>query len=182
MANRCRVVLSSTGVHTVLIKHMVTTCNSPKIITSHTTNIIDNSIPVAKGNDIMDFNVKMPIWRESIVQIHAMECEEVRWECEHESPAVAYQRFFFSGVVLQIQLRTEGRQNGDLGAVAPYSGVPLNMQMGETRIISLLRMYFPRNWEFGSALSKLRNSRGGTPQTPPRHATDLQHRISRPLW
>jgi hypothetical protein len=50
---------------------MVTTCNSPKIITSNTTDIIDNSIPVAKGNDIMDFNVKMPIWRESIAQIHA---------------------------------------------------------------------------------------------------------------
>jgi hypothetical protein len=30
-------------------------------------------------------------------------------------------------------------------------------------------MYFPRNWEFGSDLSKLRNNFGGvwTPQTPP---------------
>ena len=27
------------------------------------------------------------------------------------------------GVVQQIQLRTEDRENGDLGAVAPYSGV-----------------------------------------------------------
>jgi hypothetical protein len=34
--------------------------------------------------------------------------------------------------------------------------------MSETRIlIRLLRMYFPRNWEFGSALSKLRNFGGG---------------------
>jgi hypothetical protein len=48
--------------------------------------------------------------------------------------------------------------------------------MSETRILSrLLRMYFSRNWEFGSALSKLRNLWGGclNPQTPPsvRHWT-----------
>jgi hypothetical protein len=54
---------------------------------------------------------------------------------------------FFRGVQ-QIYLRTEGRENGDMGAVAPYSGVSLNLQMGENRIIRLLRMYFPRNWEF----------------------------------
>jgi hypothetical protein len=30
-------------------------------------------------------------------------------------------------------------------------------------MIRLLRMYFPRNWEFGSALSKPRNFGGGTP-------------------
>ena len=30
---------------------------------------------------------------------------------------------FCSGGVQQIQLRTEDRENGDLGAVAPYSGV-----------------------------------------------------------
>jgi hypothetical protein len=72
-------------------------------------------------------------------------------------------RNFFGGWgVHQIQLRTEGRENRDLGAVAPLSGVPLNLQMSETRIlIRLLRMYFPRNWEFGSALSKLRNFVGG---------------------
>jgi hypothetical protein len=40
--------------------------------------------------------------------------------------------------------------------------------MSETRIlIRLLQMYFPRNWEFGSALSKLRNFGGfEPPQTP----------------
>jgi hypothetical protein len=34
-------------------------------------------------------------------------------------------------------------------------------------------MYFPRNWEFGSALSKLQNFGGGglKPQTPLRYAT-----------
>jgi hypothetical protein len=50
-------------------------------------------------------------------------------------------------------MRTEGRENGDLGAPAPYSGVPLDFKMSETHIlIRLLRMYFPRNWKFGSAL------------------------------
>jgi hypothetical protein len=64
--------------------------------------------------------------------------------------------------VKQIQLKTEGRKNGNLWAVAPQSGVPLSLEMSETRIlIRLLRMYFPRNWEFGSALLKLRNFGGG---------------------
>jgi hypothetical protein len=31
--------------------------------------------------------------------------------------------FFFGGGVQQIQLRTEDRENGDLGALAPKSGV-----------------------------------------------------------
>jgi hypothetical protein len=42
--------------------------------------------------------------------------------------------------------------------------------MGETRIlIRLLRMYFPRNWKFGSVLSKIRNFGGGglNPQGTP---------------
>jgi hypothetical protein len=33
--------------------------------------------------------------------------------------AVAYPGFFFGGGVQQIQLRTEDRENGDLGGVAP---------------------------------------------------------------
>ena len=37
--------------------------------------------------------------------------------------AVAYPEIVFGGGVQQIQLRTEDRQNGDLGAVAPLSGV-----------------------------------------------------------
>jgi hypothetical protein len=85
-------------------------------------------------------------------------------------PPVAYPGIFSGGRGLarnffrggggfqQIQLRTDGRENGDLGALAQKSVVPLNLQMSETRIlIRLLRMYFPRNWEFSSALSKLRN-------------------------
>jgi hypothetical protein len=85
-----------------------------------------------------------------------------------------YARIFFSGVQ-QIQLRTEGGKNGDLGAVFPAAWVPLNLQMNETRIlIRLLRMYISRNWEFGSALSKRRNF-GGVVEPlqppPPRYAT-----------
>jgi hypothetical protein len=80
-----------------------------------------------------------------------------------EQVPVAYPGILFGGKGFQqIQWRIEGRENGDLGAVAPESGVPLNLQMSETRIlIKLLRMYFPRNLEFGSALSILRNFGGG---------------------
>ena len=35
---------------------------------------------------------------------------------------MAYPGIFFRGVQ-QIQLRTEDRENGDLGAIDPYSGV-----------------------------------------------------------
>jgi hypothetical protein len=64
---------------------------------------------------------------------------------------VAYPGIFSAGEgVQQIQLRAEGRENGDLGAVAPWSGVPLNLQMSETGIlIRLLRIYFLRISEFG---------------------------------
>jgi hypothetical protein len=87
--------------------------------------------------------------------------------------------FFRAWGVQQIQLRTGSRKKGNLGAVAPWSGVPLNLQMSETRIlIRLLQMDFPRNWEFGSALSKLRNFEGSLnspilplPSPPPRYDT-----------
>jgi hypothetical protein len=88
---------------------------------------------------------------------------------------VAYPGFFSGGGrggFQQIQLRTEGRENGDLGAIVPYSRVPLNLQKIETRIlIRLLLMYFPWNREFSSALSKLWNFGGLKPKTPPRYAT-----------
>jgi hypothetical protein len=90
-----------------------------------------------------------------------------------------HQEIFRGEGVQEIQLRTDGRENRDLGAVAPQSGVPLNLQMGKTRIvIRLLRMYIPRNWEFGSALAKLRNFGEGlgglNSSNPPRYATDIQ--------
>jgi hypothetical protein len=94
---------------------------------------------------------------------------------------VAYSEFFSGGGVQQIQLRTEGRENGYMGAEAPYSGVALNLQMSQTRIlIRLLGMYFPRNREFGLVLSKLRNFGGRgclTPQAP--LGTPLDCRVSR---
>jgi hypothetical protein len=62
------------------------------------------------------------------------------------------------------------RENGNLGVVAPDPGFPLSLQMSETIIfIKLLRMYFPRNWGFGSSLSKLRNLGGGGVLNPTKH-------------
>jgi hypothetical protein len=67
-----------------------------------------------------------------------------------------------------------GQRERGLGAVAPLSGVPFKMQMSETRIpVRLLWMYFPRNWEFGSALSKLQNF-GGVWTPPPPLDTPLE--------
>jgi hypothetical protein len=93
---------------------------------------------------------------------------EIFWGLRQEFLGV-YTRIFFSGKgVQQIQLRTEGRENGDLGAVAPQSGFPLNFQINETHIlIRLLQMYIPRNWEFGSALTKLRIFGGWGVLNPP---------------
>jgi hypothetical protein len=62
----------------------------------------------------------------------------------------------------------EGRENGDLGAVAPQSGGPLNLETSETYIlIRFLQIYFPRNREFGSGLLKLWNFGHFEPQPPP---------------
>jgi hypothetical protein len=52
-----------------------------------------------------------------------------------------------------------GQRERGLGVVDPQSGVPLYLQMSETRIlIRLLRMHFPRNCEFGLSFAPL-----GTP-------------------
>jgi hypothetical protein len=81
---------------------------------------------------------------------------------------VAYPGILYGGGVQQIQLRTESREKTDLGAAAPYSGVLLNFQISETPIfIRLLQMYFPWNWEIGSALSNLQNFWGGVVLNPP---------------
>jgi hypothetical protein len=63
-----------------------------------------------------------------------------------------------------IALRLQGAEKTGI-----WGRVPPNLQMREPRIlIRLLRMYIPRNWEFGSALSKLRNfGEGLNPPTPP---------------
>jgi hypothetical protein len=95
---------------------------------------------------------------------------------------VAYPGFFRGGGGQQIQLMIECRENGGLSAVAPLSGVPLNLQMSETRIlIRLLRVYFPRISEFGSA-SEFRGGGGWTPKPPPsvRHWYPLHRKMSGP--
>jgi hypothetical protein len=75
---------------------------------------------------------------------------------------VAYPRIFFGGRGSTKSVEDRGQREWGLWAVAPYSGFPLYLQMSETHIlIRLLRMYFPWNWEFGSAFSKLRNFGGG---------------------
>jgi hypothetical protein len=82
------------------------------------------------------------------------------------------QEMFFcwgGGGVQQIQSCIDCRENGVLGAVARKSGVTFNLQMNETHIlIRLLRMNTPWNWEFGSALAKLRNF--GVVLSPPNPA------------
>jgi hypothetical protein len=90
-------------------------------------------------------------------------------------------RNFFRGGVQQIQLRPEGRENRDLGAVAPSSGVPLNLQMSETRIlIRLLQIYFPRISEFGPA-SEFREG-GFNPPNPPSVHHCLEAMFSKLFW
>jgi hypothetical protein len=73
------------------------------------------------------------------------------------------QEFFSWGWgVQQIQLKTEGREDGDRGELARWSGVPLNLQMNETCVvIMLLWMCIPWNREFGTALSKRQDFKGG---------------------
>jgi hypothetical protein len=68
--------------------------------------------------------------------------------------SVAYPGIFFSG---------EGRSTNSVEDRGQReNGGSLNLQMNEPRIlIRLLRMYIPRNWEFGSASAKLRNFDGG---------------------
>jgi hypothetical protein len=63
-----------------------------------------------------------------------------------------------------------GQRERGSGGGPVRSGAPLNLQMSETHIlVRLLWLYFPRNWEFGSALSKLRNfcGVGLNPPSPP---------------
>jgi hypothetical protein len=63
------------------------------------------------------------------------------------------------------------------GSGRPESGVPLDLQMSETRIlIRLLRIYFPQISEFGSA-SEFRWG-GLNPQTAPRYATGIHNILS----
>jgi hypothetical protein len=73
---------------------------------------------------------------------------------------VAYPGILFGGGGSTSSVADRGqREGGSRGdSPPPRVRVPLNLQVSETRIlIRLIRMYFPRSWEFDSALSKLRN-------------------------
>jgi hypothetical protein len=73
---------------------------------------------------------------------------------------VAYQGIFFRGGTTN-SVEYRGQSEWGSGGGSPLVGVPLNLQMNETHIlIRLLRVYIPRNWEFGSALAKLQNFGG----------------------
>jgi hypothetical protein len=102
-------------------------------------------------------------------------------ECRTNPSGVT--RNFFSGGVQQIQLRTEGRENGDLGAVR--SSTQFANEWNRI-LIRLLRMYIPRNSEFGSALSKRRNfgglGRGLNPPNPAPLSTQLDKPIAQWFW
>jgi hypothetical protein len=55
-----------------------------------------------------------------------------------------------------------GQREQGSGGCSPLSVFPLNLQIRETHVlVRLLWMCYPRNWEFGSALSKLWNFGGG---------------------
>jgi hypothetical protein len=74
-----------------------------------------------------------------------------------------------------------GQRERGTGGCSPLVRVPLNLQISETRtLIRFLRMYFPRNWEFGSTLSKLWNFGGGgvEPSKPP----SVRHCWTRQRW
>jgi hypothetical protein len=75
---------------------------------------------------------------------------------------------FCSEGVQQIQFRTEGRVNGN-GSPPSQGFCSICKWVNPVFLLGLLEMYFPQNWEFGSALSKLLNSGGGggvNPQPP----------------
>jgi hypothetical protein len=106
--------------------------------------------------------------------------------------------FVRGGGVQQIQLRTEGRENGDLVAVAPLvrGSAQFAIRFDFVKLPGcrgLLRVYFPRNWEFGSTLSKIRNFAGGGVFEPPKppfgtplltseEGSSRSHHVDSSLW
>jgi hypothetical protein len=73
------------------------------------------------------FNVITEVSKQTEVVITELNCVFSTDDVFHKDiftkpeymPAVAYPGILFGGGVQQIQLRTEDRENGDLGAVAP---------------------------------------------------------------
>jgi hypothetical protein len=87
---------------------------------------------------------------------------------------------FFSGASTNSVEDRGHRERGSGGSSPPSQGFHSILQMNETHIlIRFLRMYFPRNWEFGSALSKLRNlgvcGWGLNPPNAPQYVTGVNN-------
>jgi hypothetical protein len=93
--------------------------------------------------------------------------------------SVAYPGFFFSeGESSTNSVDDRGQRERGTGGISPLVRDSTQLQMSETCIlIRLFQMYFPQNWEFGSALSKLRNFGGRGFATPPPPGTPLQNMI-----
>jgi hypothetical protein len=69
---------------------------------------------------------------------------------------------FFGGGGSTNSVEDKRQRERGSGGGSPLVGVPLNLLMNEPHIlVGLLRMYILRNWEFGSALAKVRKFGGG---------------------
>jgi hypothetical protein len=93
-------------------------------------------------------------------------CSPVHWII---TPPVAYPGIFFGGVQ-QIQLRTEGRENGDLGAVAPSLGFhPICKWAKPVFWLGCYRCIFHGTGNLAQLFHTFGIFGGGgcTPQTPP---------------
>jgi hypothetical protein len=96
------------------------------------------------------------------------------------------QEFFFGGISKN-SVEGKGQRERGSGGDSPLVRSSTQFAMNETHIlITLLWMYIPRIWEFGSALSKLRNFvRGGvwTPKPPPpRYAAVTNYINEQLVW
>jgi hypothetical protein len=79
------------------------------------------------------------------------------------------------GVVQRIQLRTGQRERGSGGGSPLVRGSTQFANKWNPYSDTLFRMYIPRNWEFGSALSKLWNfGPGGGGVNPPPPGTPVK--------
>ena len=79
----------------------------------HDTNLCREAILSGSVNNYMSLLNTNSLWFGECTNISIF-CTYNRWRT---------QELFSGGGVQQIQLRTEDGENGDLGAVAPYSGV-----------------------------------------------------------
>jgi hypothetical protein len=85
---------------------------------------------------------------------------------------VAFPGNFFGGGVSTNSVEDRGQKERGFGGGSALVRGSAQFANSEPSIIRLLRMYFSRNWEFGSVLSKLRNF-GGYLNTPTPLGTPL---------